>query len=362
MTLPEEEYFNFKDCVIAGDDCWLITPKDIKTKWNEDILHFRSLIIRKSDHHVVSSGFRKFFNLSEQPDIDPFPDGPFSAYEKHDGSLLICSYYMGTDGSEEYIFRTRGTSSVSTLDNGHELEFLLEKYPRLKSSMKLNQGYSILCEWETPTQPIVLNRVNEPTLTLIGAIRHSNFTYLSQEELDRISIDWEIERPSIYHYNSIKECVEDVTNWKGKEGVVLYSDNGQHFRKIKGEEYLNLHKILTGYKTINSYLDLFMTTEKFAKYSDFFSYVERCVDYEVAERGKDEIRQICTAYGKVLYGLNVVKKVVDQHRTGFSRKEQALVFKDHWTDWRITSAFQYLDKNEIDDKTIRKGIEKKLGL
>jgi hypothetical protein len=26
MNLPDREDFNFKDCVIAGDECWLITP------------------------------------------------------------------------------------------------------------------------------------------------------------------------------------------------------------------------------------------------------------------------------------------------------------------------------------------------
>jgi hypothetical protein len=33
MNLPDREDFNFKDCVIARDECWLITPKDMSVKW-----------------------------------------------------------------------------------------------------------------------------------------------------------------------------------------------------------------------------------------------------------------------------------------------------------------------------------------
>lgn len=358
IELPNPEHFTFKDCVIGGDECWLINPKDIKTKWSDDNLHFRSLIIRKSDHFVVSTGFKKFFNLTEQPDIDKFPDGSFTAYEKHDGSLIICTWHYGEE--EEFVFRTRGTSSITSLDNGYELQFLLEKYPKLKVAMRHNPLHSILCEWETPNNKIVLDRVDEPTLTLIGVVRHEDFSYVPQEELDRLAIAWGLGRPEKYDYSSIAECVKDVHNWKGKEGVVLYSEDGQHLRKIKGEEYLNLHKILFGFKTIKSYLDCFMETERFAKYGDFFNYVESHINYEVAERGKDDIRKICVAYSKVVNQIDNVKKHVDQLKNGFSRKEQAVNFQQHWKDWRLSAAFQYLDDGKIDDKIIRRGIEKEL--
>jgi hypothetical protein len=57
MNLPDREDFNFKDCVIARDECWLITPKDMSVKWTDEIARFRSCIVRKSDNFVVSQGF-----------------------------------------------------------------------------------------------------------------------------------------------------------------------------------------------------------------------------------------------------------------------------------------------------------------
>lgn len=362
MNLPDPEYFNFKECVVAGDECLLITPKDITVKWSDETLKFRSLIIRKDDHMVVSCGLGKFFNLSEKPDIDKFPDGPFEAIEKKDGSCFICTWTVGKNNQEEYIFRTRGTSDVRVLDNGYELDFLLEKYPKLKVAMKLNPLYTIICEWQTPNNEIVLREVSEPTLCLIAVVSHEDFSYVSQKELDERAIAWGLDRPKRYHYNSIKECVEDVTTWKGKEGVVLYSEDGQHLRKIKSEEYLRLHGLLFGYKTIKSYLDLFMSTEKFTKYSEFYEYIETTLDHEIAERGKDFIRDICVAYSKVVDKLNNVTQVVNNVRTGFSRKEQALEFQNHWSDWRVPAAFQLLDNNEVNEKTLRKGIEHELGI
>lgn len=51
--LPDPQQFNFKDCIIAGDECVLVTPKDMSVEWNEENKHFRSSIWRKSDMKLV---------------------------------------------------------------------------------------------------------------------------------------------------------------------------------------------------------------------------------------------------------------------------------------------------------------------
>ena len=65
FTLPDPKQFNFKDCVIAGDDCVLVTPKDMGVEWNDDNKIFRSSIWRKSDGKLISAGFKKFVNYFE---------------------------------------------------------------------------------------------------------------------------------------------------------------------------------------------------------------------------------------------------------------------------------------------------------
>jgi hypothetical protein len=99
MKLPDKEEFNYKDCVIAGDECWLITPKEIGVKWTEDTMKFRSMIVRVSDNFIISRSFSKFFNYTEQPDLDKFPlDEPFVAYEKLDGCCDADTILITDDG------------------------------------------------------------------------------------------------------------------------------------------------------------------------------------------------------------------------------------------------------------------------
>ena len=71
MILPDPAEFNIKDCIIAGDECILVTPKQISVKWTDENKIFRSSIWRKSDMYPVSLGFKKFTNLGEQPTFEP---------------------------------------------------------------------------------------------------------------------------------------------------------------------------------------------------------------------------------------------------------------------------------------------------
>lgn len=121
MNLPDREQFNFKEVEISGDACWLITPKDMATKWDNENFRFRSCLVRQEDNLVISQGFGKFTNYGERPDFQPWDDTQkFEARHKLDGSLLIVSKYKG-----ELIIRTRGTVDARQLANGHEIDFLM---------------------------------------------------------------------------------------------------------------------------------------------------------------------------------------------------------------------------------------------
>jgi hypothetical protein len=346
--------FLFKDCVIGGDDCYLIVPTSMSTKWNDDNARFRSCIVRKSDNYVVSQGFGKFCNFGERPDFQPWDNSwKIEARNKLDGSLLIVSKYK-----DELIIRTRGTTDARQMNNGYEIDLLMKKYPKAFNNDQLDYGLSLLFEWTTPSNIICIREHDEPTLTLVGAVNNEFAYYMQQFQLDLLGEYIEVNRPLKYEYSSIEECILDVDAWKGKEGVVLYSPDGQTLKKIKSTLYCEIHKISTGIKNINQVLDLFMATEKFTKYSDFYNYVEKTLDYEVAEKIKDDMLKICVAYCKVLEQLDKVRNVVDGVRgESFSRKEQALTIVGHWNDWRRSVGFQVLDNKEIDDKFIRSGIE-----
>jgi hypothetical protein len=198
MKLPTTEEFTFKDCVIAGDDCWLITPNHVGCKWSDENARFRSCIVRKSDNFVVSQGFLKFTNFSEQPDFQPWDKSwKIDARIKLDGSLLIVSKYKG-----EIICRTRGTVDARQMANGHEIDLLIKKYPYVFNETLL-ELCSFLYEWTTPSNIIVLREHDEPTLTLIGAVFNNNCQLFSQDMLDTLALRQGVNRPQKYEYNSI---------------------------------------------------------------------------------------------------------------------------------------------------------------
>lgn len=358
MKLPNPKEFNFKECVIAGDECWLITPKDMSTSWDDDNARFRSCIVRKSDNFVVSQGFAKFCNFGERPDFQPWDNSwKFEAIHKIDGSLLIVSKYKG-----ELIVRTRGTVDARQLPNGHEIDLLIKKYPKAFDNNWLTVGRaSLLFEWTTPNNVVVLREHNEPTLTLVGIVGHFKPNYVSQECLDAHAKFMAVNRPQKYEYNSIEECILDVSAWSGKEGVVLYSPDGQTLKKIKADEYCELHKLATGIKGIKQVLDLFMVSPKFIKSEEFYKYIETTLDFEIAEKCESFIKEICEAYRNVLDKIKKADNVIEGLR-GLTRKEQAIDIQQHYDDWRTGYCFSALDGKSMDDKMVRKAIEQELDL
>lgn len=345
MKLPSPIEFNFKDCVIAGDECWLITPKDMATKWTNENSRFRSCVVRKDDNFVISQGFGKFTNFGEQPAFQPWDKSwAIEARHKLDGSLLIVSFYRYT-----LITRTRGTVDASQLPNGSELEVLKSKYPMVFNEDEINHAYSYLYEWTTPTNVIVLREHNEPTLTLIGIVNNETGAYLPNSYLDWYAQTINVNRPEKFEYATVEDCILDVDAWRGKEGVVLYSPDGQTLKKIKASEYCQLHKIATGIKTIKNVMDMFIASPRFTTYQDFYNYVETMFDFEIAEKIKDDISKIIEAYNVYLKKLDELKKHVKELSYHETRRDQALDITTKYSDWRRSAAFSLLDDRKFAD-------------
>lgn len=359
MNLPSAESFTFKEGIIGGDECILICPNDIRCDWNDDNLQFRSMIIRKSDNKIISRGFSKFFNLNEHPELDVFPHGEFTVVEKYDGSLLIWSYY-----NDELIHRTRGTFNAEThMKSGHEIELLKNKYPEFIKAVSHHPDYSFLTEWETKNNVIVINRVEDPTLTLVGVIHNVTGQLLSQHQLDTLAEVYGLQRPKTYHFKSIADCANDVNLWHGKEGVVIYSADGQHLRKVKSDWYCSLHAIATGMVGTKKVLDIFMTSPEYQDWEEFYDYIANTIDYEVAEKIKEDIKNVTNAFNKYLEIASTIRHRVDMFvRPYETRREQAIQIQHDFRGWGMSFAFAYLDNKPIEDKLFRKAMETILNL
>lgn len=346
FALPDPAQFNIKDCVIAGDECVLVTPKDMGVEWNEQNKYFRSSVWRKSDMHPVSLGFRKFTNYGEKPEFEPLPvNDPLEVITKVDGSCLIVSKYKG-----ELIVRTRGTVDASQLENGYEIELLKKKYPiAFNNTFLESEQYTLLFEWTTPTNRIVLQETQEPTLWLIGMVWHKDYSYVSQRVLDNLAKEIGVERPRTYimfageDIELLKKSIEPLNDI---EGVVIYTGNGQILKKIKTLRYLELHRVFTGIKSVDHLFDLFV--EYGCTYRENFeTLIATHYDWELVTVLQDLITELYKKWEHVGAMVGVFNNFLNHDSfKNLSRKEQAeKILKAFPNDSGI--AFALLDGKQI---------------
>jgi len=351
---PEE--FKIKLVVIAGVDCVLIIP-EIDAHWNMESLIYRSSVWT-AEGYPVSLSFKKFFNWEEQIQLVPIPtnlaDCDFP--EKIDGSCLIVSKFNG-----QLIIRTRGTVDARQLDNGYEIDYLIEKYPSAFDNEMLDEEkYSIIYEWTTPNNRIILDYGEDPSVYLTGIVRHEDYSYLSQDSLNDLAQKWRVKRPKIYHFDSIDDMVKSVEAFDGVEGVCAYFNRGQEIKKVKGLKYLALHRFKSQC-TIKNLVDLFFQN-KFSNKNEFFSYIESNFDFECAKMSFDSIDQIIDAWDKVEIKIQTIRDWLP-YVQGMDRKEAAQKIIERFGPDKVQDiAFSLLDGKNDMEKKYRRLMGNELGI
>jgi RNA ligase len=206
-------------------------------KWDEITLSCRGLVT-DNEGNVVARPFKKFFNIEENKYT---PTKEFDVYEKMDGSLGILFNYKG-----EWVMATRGSFTSPQSVKGTEL---LQKY----DYNRLNPDYTYLFEILYKNNRIVVDYGDFEDLVLLGMI-HTQSGY----EINIHSGNEDIRFKNLLNnlgFNIVKnyDGINDYTDLKrtiadNKEGFVVKFSNGDRM-KIKGEEYLRLHKIMTNLST-----------------------------------------------------------------------------------------------------------------
>lgn len=352
--------FNIREGNINDKDCFLVLPKNIGYKWRKDNLVFRSSIW-DIDGNLISAGFKKFGNYGENPDVFTIPDkiGKYDRIEeKLDGSLLIVTYING-----KLSMRTRGTFDARIMPNSDELNLLIQKYPSVFDNAYIRLGgHSLLLEWLSPSNVIILNYGDEPDLRLIGVVRHKDYTYFRTNELELLSDDLNISLPEQYKFKNIDDMIKSVTELKGKEGCVWYSKNGQHLLKIKSVWYLALHRVKSEINSIKNVVDVFFNRNK-PTYQEFYDYIETTFDFELAETAKGNISKICDAYKevtKIVIGMNnFVYKIKSLETRKYQARE---IIGAYGKTNRAAFVFNILDGKDLTDDQVKKLLFQKLGL
>lgn len=199
-------------------------------RWNEVTLNCRGLVF-DDNYEIVARPFAKFFNFGERP-LEFSTDDPVEVTDKMDGSLGILFW---NDEEAEYQIATRG--SFNSDQAIHATEVWNRKYPFATPL----EGYTFLFEIIYPANRIVLNYGELDDLVLLGAVEHSRGIVYGPNEAAGM-MDWNGPKAKVFEYRTLNDCFG--VHRANAEGLVIRS--GTKMVKMKQEDYVTLHKLVTG--------------------------------------------------------------------------------------------------------------------
>jgi RNA ligase len=238
QRLIAENYITARDHPALPYKILNYTPKtQFERNWTRETEHSRGLIVDLRDQTIVSRPFSKFFNWGEREVV--IPDEPFLAYEKLDGSLGIS--YVDADGLPSIATRgsftsyqaTRGTQILRTM-YAHTLD-------RILALGKVTLCFEIIL----PEYRIVVDYAGREDLVLLAAFDTETGQELDLDEPGIAGLGYPLaKRYAPTTLDEARALIESPV-FENAEGVVVRFAGGLRL-KLKREEYLRLHRIVTG--------------------------------------------------------------------------------------------------------------------
>lgn len=199
--------------------------------WNEVTLMCRGLIL-DAQYNIVARPFTKFFNLGEMEN-QILPNEPFEVFDKLDGSLGIL-YWLGN----EAFIATRGSFTSDQAVKANAI--LRSKYTKILRGVDKTKTY--LFEIIYPENRIVVD---------YGALEDVVLTAIIDNETGEDLPLQDIGFPLVKQYHGIKDIqILKTLEEANREGFVIKYKTGLRY-KVKFEEYLRIHRIVTQVSNIN---------------------------------------------------------------------------------------------------------------
>lgn len=300
--------------------------------WDEFTKMSRGLIT-DLEGNIIARPFKKFFNLGQIDEKIP-GDNPI-IYEKLDGSLGI-QYY---DNERPYI-ATRG--SFTSEQANWACQWLWNK-DLWKKDFLTDKTY--LYEIIYPENRIVVDYGSRAELVLLAVIDNETgeeMPYICEEEGQRLGISF------VKHlkYENLDKVIEDTKSMVGEqEGYVFHWPDKNNFRlKIKSDEYVRLHRLITMFSN-KSIWELLMNNQPFDELlekvpDEFYLWVKK-TKTELEDKFEDIKKEAERVFG-------LIKNLP-------TRKEQAVeLLKNH--EELSKFVFGLLDNKDISSiiwKTLR---------
>lgn len=218
----------------TGYTIYCYTPKAVYTPGAFDNPAVRALrgTIVNAQGGVVARPWPKFFNYGQEGADEIDPDLPVEVTDKVDGSLGIL--YLDPEGKPR--IATKGSmKSEQALKatewvQGMDLDLCAMKY------------WTFLFEVVYPDNRIVLDYGDFEGLILLGAVRIYDGLVKGPQDA-KWELGWTGRVTETFPYKTLKEALEAPPR-ANAEGLVIRQ--GNKMIKVKQEDYIRLHKIVTG--------------------------------------------------------------------------------------------------------------------
>jgi len=223
---------------------WNYTEKvQYEMLWDDVTIQCRGLVTDDAGS-IVAKPFPKFFNYEEVIDkgVIPWDSEYIHVQEKMDGSLGILFNYK-----DEWIMATRGSFTSDQAIKG--LEIIKRNY----DLNKFVKEVAYLCEIIYPENRIVVDYGDERIIFLGATVPELEFNWTPAKAIFKTSgipeddIVWSkmdtLSNETFKNYQDL--------NHHNKEGFVIRFYPSNYRVKIKFEEYVRLHKIMTNFSTRN---------------------------------------------------------------------------------------------------------------
>jgi RNA ligase len=292
--------------------------------WNDVTQQCRGLIV-DGDGLVIARPWRKFFNYGEyndeeNPGRDPASKpyhatldliAPVQTTDKFDGSLGIL--YPTPQG---WSVATRGSF---TSEQAVRASFLWHK--RRYNEMPVPEGWTMLFEIVYPENRIVLDYAGLDDLVLLGAVEIETGRTIGPDDFRLIP--WQGPQTEVFSDRTLNDALRRHPRPNAEGVVVRYLDGplADTMVKIKQDDYVALHRIITGMnaRSVWERLGAGETLPNIMQQvpEEFWTWIT-----DVGNELYEELHRISTAaYDE----YNAIKGQLDH---GWTRKDFALKAKD----------------------------------
>ena len=224
------------------------TPPSLK--YDEVTREARGLCL--SGSQIVARGFRRFFNLGENPN-ETF-GGKFRTFEKLDGSLILL-YFLDCPGFKGWRINTRGGFGDNLLGVVPAKELFWRNFDLNLDLLDPNVTYTF--ELVGPENRIVRHYPEGVYLT--GAFKKDG------TEVDTTHLNWR-NLPREFDCKNLSDVQELICKFEKEdptyEGVVLLDEKGERL-KVKSSTYVALHYSLANGNVLrpDRFWDLYLKGE-----------------------------------------------------------------------------------------------------